>query len=171
MFSYFPVPALARLLLSRTAYLGSVLILLLTLLATQRLIPDFRLFLALPTHHAMWRRLYLFLLLVRVYFALSPSYIHPDEHFQGLEVIAGTVFQASPRRSAITLLPHHTPLADPSLVDNLSAQVIFLVGRLQGHGNSVLRIPFAASFHCGLHMACPCSFCISSQVIIRLARS
>lgn len=38
----------------------------------------------------MWRRLYLVLLLVRVYFALSPSYIHPDEHFQGVEVIAGT---------------------------------------------------------------------------------
>lgn len=40
----------------------------------------------------MWRRLYLLLLLVRVYFALSPSYIHPDEHFQGLEVIAGDIF-------------------------------------------------------------------------------
>jgi hypothetical protein len=37
----------------------------------------------------MWRRTYLLLLLVRVYFALSPSYIHPDEHFQGPEVFAG----------------------------------------------------------------------------------
>ncbi|KAL5342990.1 Alg9-like mannosyltransferase family-domain-containing protein [Aspergillus crustosus] len=37
----------------------------------------------------MWRRTYLVLLLIRVYFALSPSYIHPDEHFQGLEVFAG----------------------------------------------------------------------------------
>lgn len=37
----------------------------------------------------MWRRLYLLLLLVRIYFALSPSYIHPDENFQGPEVIAG----------------------------------------------------------------------------------
>jgi len=38
----------------------------------------------------MWRRIYLFLLAVRLYFALSPSYIHPDEHFQGPEVITGT---------------------------------------------------------------------------------
>jgi hypothetical protein len=37
----------------------------------------------------MWRRTYLLLLLLRVYFALSPSYIHPDEIFQGPEVIAG----------------------------------------------------------------------------------
>ena len=37
----------------------------------------------------MWRRVYLLLVLVRLYFALSPSYIHPDEHFQGPEVIAG----------------------------------------------------------------------------------
>lgn len=38
----------------------------------------------------MWRRTYLLLLLLRVYFAVSPSYIHPDEIFQGPEVIAGT---------------------------------------------------------------------------------
>jgi len=37
----------------------------------------------------MWRRAYLSLLLVRLYFALSPSYLHPDENFQGPEVIAG----------------------------------------------------------------------------------
>lgn len=37
----------------------------------------------------MWRRSYLLLLLVRIYFALSPSYLHPDENFQGPEVIAG----------------------------------------------------------------------------------
>lgn len=34
-------------------------------------------------------RAYLFLLLLRVWFALSPSYLHPDENFQGPEVIAG----------------------------------------------------------------------------------
>lgn len=39
----------------------------------------------------MWRRTYLLLLLIRVYFALSPSYLHPDENFQGPEVFAGTV--------------------------------------------------------------------------------
>ena len=37
----------------------------------------------------MWRRAYLLLILVRLYFAFSPSYIHPDENFQGPEVIAG----------------------------------------------------------------------------------
>ncbi|KAK9480065.1 Alg9-like mannosyltransferase family-domain-containing protein [Lipomyces japonicus] len=39
-----------------------------------------------------WRLAYLGLLLVRLYFTLSPSYIHPDEHFQGPQVIAGDVF-------------------------------------------------------------------------------
>ena len=38
----------------------------------------------------MWTRTYLLLLVVRIYFALAPSYIHPDENFQGPEVIAGT---------------------------------------------------------------------------------
>lgn len=47
------------------------------------LFPSFNLW---PT---MWRRTYLLLLLVRFYFAISPSYIHPDENFQGPEVIAG----------------------------------------------------------------------------------
>lgn len=37
----------------------------------------------------MWRRAYLFILLIRIYFALSPSYVHPDEHFQSLEPFAG----------------------------------------------------------------------------------
>lgn len=37
----------------------------------------------------MWRRTYLLLLLVRIYFTLSPSYIHPDENFQGPELFAG----------------------------------------------------------------------------------
>ncbi|KAL4800937.1 Alg9-like mannosyltransferase family-domain-containing protein [Aspergillus venezuelensis] len=39
----------------------------------------------------MRTRTYFVLLLIRVYFALSPSYIHPDEHFQGLEVFAGRI--------------------------------------------------------------------------------
>ncbi len=43
----------------------------------------------------MWTRIYLLLLAVRFYFAISPSYIHPDENFQGPEVIAGkrSIFQ------------------------------------------------------------------------------
>ncbi|EHK24697.1 glycosyltransferase family 22 protein [Trichoderma virens Gv29-8] len=40
----------------------------------------------------MWRRTYLLLVLIRLYFALSPSYLHPDENFQGPEVIAGQIF-------------------------------------------------------------------------------
>ncbi|KAK2803371.1 hypothetical protein FQN50_007030 [Emmonsiellopsis sp. PD_5] len=40
----------------------------------------------------MWRRSSLLLLLVRVYFALAPSYLHPDEHFQGPEIFAGQIF-------------------------------------------------------------------------------
>lgn len=42
----------------------------------------------------MWRRTYLILVLIRLWFALSPSYLHPDENFQGPEVIAG-MFPAS----------------------------------------------------------------------------
>ncbi|KAI1799939.1 glycosyltransferase family 22 protein [Daldinia bambusicola] len=40
----------------------------------------------------MWRRTHLFLVLVRLWFALKPSYLHPDENFQGPEVIAGQIF-------------------------------------------------------------------------------
>lgn len=39
---------------------------------------------------ALYKRiLYLMLVLMRIYFALRPSYLHPDEHFQGPEVVAG----------------------------------------------------------------------------------
>ncbi|KAI3338897.1 GPI mannosyltransferase 4 [Ustulina deusta] len=41
----------------------------------------------------MWRRTHLLLVLVRLWFALSPSYLHPDENFQGPEVIAGQIFK------------------------------------------------------------------------------
>lgn len=37
----------------------------------------------------MWRRTYLLLLFLRVYFALCPTYLHPDEIFQGPEIVAG----------------------------------------------------------------------------------
>ncbi|POS85646.1 hypothetical protein EPUL_002316 [Erysiphe pulchra] len=64
----------------------------------------------------MWRRTYLILVLVRLYFALSPSYLHPDENFQGPEVIAGQIFNypvrltwefesANPIRSVFPLWP------------------------------------------------------------------
>ena len=44
----------------------------------------------------MWTRTYLLLLVVRIYFALAPSYIHPDENFQGPEVIAGMSLEPLP---------------------------------------------------------------------------
>ncbi|KAK5990268.1 GPI mannosyltransferase 4 [Cladobotryum mycophilum] len=47
----------------------------------------------------MWRRTYLILVLVRLWFALSPSYLHPDENFQGPEVIAGEIFSYPVRRT------------------------------------------------------------------------
>ncbi|KIW97363.1 uncharacterized protein Z519_02755 [Cladophialophora bantiana CBS 173.52] len=47
----------------------------------------------------MWRLLYLFLLFVRVYFAVSPSYLHPDEIFQGPEPIAGYLFPYPTRQT------------------------------------------------------------------------
>ncbi|KAI1766037.1 glycosyltransferase family 22 protein [Hypoxylon sp. FL1150] len=40
----------------------------------------------------MRRRTYLLLVLIRLWLALSPSYLHPDENFQGPEVIAGQIF-------------------------------------------------------------------------------
>ncbi|UNI14407.1 alpha 1,2 mannosyltransferase [Purpureocillium takamizusanense] len=47
----------------------------------------------------MWRRTYLLLVLIRLWFALSPSYLHPDENFQGPEVIAGQIFSYPVRRT------------------------------------------------------------------------
>jgi phosphatidylinositol glycan class Z len=47
----------------------------------------------------MWRRTYLLLALIRLWFALSPSYLHPDENFQGPEVIAGQIFSYPVRRT------------------------------------------------------------------------
>jgi phosphatidylinositol glycan class Z len=48
----------------------------------------------------MWRRVYFLLILVRIYFALSPSYLHPDENFQGPEVIAGMFWEVAMRAAA-----------------------------------------------------------------------
>lgn len=65
----------------------------------------------------MWTRTYLLLLIVRLYFALSPSYIHPDENFQGPEVIAGESCHTSKALTKVLTdvlcsgrifdLPHH----------------------------------------------------------------
>lgn len=42
------------------------------------------------------KSLQVLLLLVRLWFALSPSYLHPDENFQGPEVIAGEFYHWRP---------------------------------------------------------------------------
>ncbi len=61
----------------------------------------------------MWRLLYLFLLFVRVYFALSPSYLHPDEVFQGPEPIAGMAQCKSRRCSRLLTFVCRIPLSIP----------------------------------------------------------
>ena len=50
----------------------------------------------------MWTRVYLLLLVVRLYLAISPSYIHPDENFQGPEIVAGKFYSG--------LLPFKPPI-------------------------------------------------------------
>lgn len=52
----------------------------------------------------MWRRTYLLLVLIRLWFALSPSYLHPDENFQGPEVIAGTLYFFRPDAAHLSLV-------------------------------------------------------------------
>ncbi|KAF4585735.1 GPI mannosyltransferase 4 [Ophiocordyceps camponoti-floridani] len=47
----------------------------------------------------MWRRTYLLLVCVRLWFALSTSYLHPDENFQGPEIVAGEIFSYPIRRT------------------------------------------------------------------------
>ncbi|KAG2735997.1 hypothetical protein G9P44_000087 [Scheffersomyces stipitis] len=42
-----------------------------------------------------WRSYYLVLLALRFYFALANSYIHPDEHFQSMEVICNKILHYS----------------------------------------------------------------------------
>lgn len=78
----------------------------------------------------MWRGAYAFLLFVRLYFALCPSYIHPDEHFQGPEVIAG-------KRREQPTVPYTSILTIPQAKS--SAGLLIEPGSLRP------RIPSAAS--------------------------
>ena len=41
------------------------------------------------TRLALWNRAYIALLLLRIYFALRPGYIYPDEYDRGKQVISG----------------------------------------------------------------------------------
>ena len=43
------------------------------------------------TDHGQFLIVFSLLAIVRLHFALSNSYIHPDEHFQGPEVVVGIV--------------------------------------------------------------------------------
>jgi hypothetical protein len=87
----------------------------------------------------MWRRAYLLLLAVRIYFALSPSYLHPDEIFQGPEVIAG---QRNPLRALHDDTDH---------VFKASSSRILC----KRPGSGRLRTRSAASSHYGLFTAFP----------------
>ena len=78
----------------------------------------------------MWRRLYLALAVIRLYLALSPSYIHPDEHFQGPEVVAGITSE-----TALLILCRLTLF-----------QAQYMVGLHTRRGNSHPPSPSEASF-------------------------
>ena len=87
-----------------------------------------------------WRGVYLALAVVRLFFALSSSYIHPDEHFQGPEVVAGLCLTSIRRLHSTTDTPQATSLA----------------GTLQEHGSLrpqilsvvVLRYGSPSRFQC-----------------------
>ena len=126
----------------------------------------------------MWTRTYLVLLLVRVYFATSPSYIHPDEDFQGPEVIAGESFpslllrlkkrrssslQDHQKNSAKNSAPAPIPLKLLSIFN--SHRFIPLILHMQGelsisrtvrHGNFPLPTQSAAALHYGRFIPYPC---------------
>lgn len=67
-----------------------------------------------------WRFIYFLSIGFRFVFALSDSYIHPDEHFQSLEVLAGKIFnfsntipwefQSNPVRSYVPLYVVYGPI-------------------------------------------------------------
>jgi hypothetical protein len=95
----------------------------------------------------MWRRVYFLLILVRVYFALSPSYLHPDENFQGPEVIAGMSTMCAETRDSQQL----TRCQDASSPTPSTK-----------HGSSPQRTPSAAPSRYGSHTAGPCTFCAGS---------
>lgn len=46
-----------------------------------------------------WKTIFIISIILRTYFSLSPSYIHPDEHFQGPEAIADMIFGWATKKS------------------------------------------------------------------------
>ena len=140
----------------------------------------------------MWRRTYLFLVLVRLYLALSSSYLHPDENFQGPEVIAGmptfTVTFSDATRADCALvalrrgprssLSQRVKATGPSLgckldytnlrvtkhdaLTSISGQVRSSTTRCDTLGSSRPRTLSEAFSHYGPPTACRCSSCDGS---------
>ncbi|ODV95773.1 hypothetical protein PACTADRAFT_75001 [Pachysolen tannophilus NRRL Y-2460] len=68
-----------------------------------------------------WRNIYILSVPARFFFALQPSYLHPDEHFQNFEVLTNSLlkyntnvpwefWEDSPARSVLPLLIHYGPV-------------------------------------------------------------
>ncbi|OBA24376.1 hypothetical protein METBIDRAFT_36026 [Metschnikowia bicuspidata var. bicuspidata NRRL YB-4993] len=86
-----------------------------------------------------WRSVYFVSIGLRFVLALSNSYIHPDEHFQSFEVLAGRMFSLStrepwefgslaPARSAVPLLVvYYLPLTIAQWLGLLPLQTWYLV--------------------------------------------
>jgi hypothetical protein len=86
----------------------------------------------------MWRRTYLILVLVRLWFALSPSYLHPDENFQGPEVIAGKCFVTA----TVSILLARTPSGRSPSRKPCAAPFGVQLDRLASTDLSVFQLPF-----------------------------
>ena len=90
-----------------------------------------------------WRTFYLLTIVFRFVFTLSDSYIHPDEHFQSLEVLTSRIlnystnipweFQDDPARSLAPLYFIYGPLLYfiKFFKLNLTALQIWYIARLQ----------------------------------------
>lgn len=95
---------------------------------------------ALPRH---WKLIYAALIVIRLVFVAFDSYIHPDEHFQCLEVLAGRIlgyatvppweFRGSPARSLVPLYVIYGPIlyAIKLIAPSMLPRTIWRVLRLQ----------------------------------------
>jgi hypothetical protein len=134
----------------------------------------------------MWRRSYLLLVVIRLWFALSPSYLHPDENFQGPEVIAGEsppLCVAPPSRLFCACHARHSashraeslwqPIFTlPPIADRpYWLQAKSLATPCDEHGNLQPTIPFEASFRYGPSMDYRCFCCAGfGSATARMAR-
>lgn len=56
---------------------------------------------ALPKAMVNWKAVHYVSYLAVLFFALEPSYIHPDEHFQSLEVLTSEFDARCPRPESL----------------------------------------------------------------------